>query len=220
VHSCIARVAALLSDLAVCQTKTHDNCLTVAAACLRAALHSTCVCRPVNYTYGQHWEHTWKPSQPTVGPDVRRGSVIPRARLRVNPSRYQVALRSSVRRVGDKRRCPTTVVVTSQRVGQLKSARHDRHVRYRVEGRTNETPNIWSWHRTTPFPTSQRNHIVATLAAAWFRGRYCSAAGIRFWMLNWRIYCIISGLYKFELSVFALLKFCLPPRGTHWYCYS
>jgi len=43
-HSCIARVAGLLSDLAVCQTKTHDYCLIVAAACLRAALHSTCVC--------------------------------------------------------------------------------------------------------------------------------------------------------------------------------
>jgi len=44
VHSCIARVAGLLSDLAVCQTKTRDYCLLVAAACLRPGLHSTCVC--------------------------------------------------------------------------------------------------------------------------------------------------------------------------------
>jgi len=102
VHSCIARIAGLLSDLAVCQTKTRDYCLIVAAACLRAALHSTCVCRLVNYTYSQHWEHTQKPSQPTVRLDdrglrnvsgfsmaranVKRRRVIPRARLHVNPS--------------------------------------------------------------------------------------------------------------------------------------
>jgi len=194
VHSCIACVAGLLSDLAVCQTKTRDYCLIVAAACLRAALHSTCVCRPVNYTYGQHWEHMRKPSQPTSGPEdrglrngsefstaranVQRRRVIPRARLHVNPSRWQVALRSSVHRVVDSRRCRPRVVVTSQRVGQLKSVRHDRHVRYRVEGRTKR----WtSGPDTEPrrFRQVDGNHIVASLAVACFRCRYCSAAGIR-----------------------------------------
>jgi len=191
---CIARVAGLLSDLAVCQTITRDYCLIVAAACLRAALHCTCVCRPVNYIYGQHWEHTRKPSQPSFGPDdrglrnssgfstaranVQRRRIIPPARLHVNPSRWQVTLRSSVRRVVDSRRCRPTVVVTSPGVSQLKSVRHDRHARYRVEGRTRR----WkSGPDTEPrrFRQVDGNHIVATLAAACFRCRYCSAAGIR-----------------------------------------
>ena len=137
VHSCIARVAGLLRDLAVCQTKTREYCLIVAAACLRAALHSTCVCRPVNFTYDQHWEHTRKPSQPTVGPDdqglrnvsgfstarayVQRRRVIPRARLHVNPSRWQVALRSSLRRnvsVNCKASATTATSITESKVAR------------------------------------------------------------------------------------------------------
>jgi len=134
VHSCITRVAGLLSNLAVVRQNTRDYCLIVAAACLRAALHSTCVCRPVNYTYGQHWEHTQKPSQPTVGPDDRG--------LR-NVSGFSTA-RANVQR---RRVIPRARDFTSIRhadrshygrryVAMCRSTESVRHVRYRVEGRT------------------------------------------------------------------------------------
>jgi len=136
VHSCIARVAGLLSDLAFRQTKTRDY-LILGAARLQAALHFTFVCRPLNYIYGQHWEHTRNPSQPTDGPDdrgfrnvsgfstaranVQLRRVIPRARLHVNSSRWQVALRSSLRckvSVNWKASATTAASVTESKVSR------------------------------------------------------------------------------------------------------
>jgi len=84
-------------------------------------------------------------------------------------------------------------------------------IRHAVSRSKHDSQNVRTWHPTAPFPTSRREphrcharcRLLPLLLRCWY------------FVLNAELkYLIIPGLHKLKLSVFALFKLCLPPRGT------